>query len=189
MVSQAQPNKARPRGEQAFLKTREADHIFEIPQTHKARIREHMDITNRQERADLLNWAKKIEDTLRQRGDDAGAQTVAQALKQYEEAPFLLPVMGTANRGKSTLINALLGRRDDTYAPVSQIQTSSVITRFSWAEKDQVTVHFREAKGSLAITPQQIKAYVTEKENPENQKQVEVVEVSGPFAGLDRELI
>ena len=148
-----------------------------------------MNITNRQERADLLNWAKKIEDTLRQRGDDAGAQTVAQALKQYEEAPFLLPVMGTANRGKSTLINALLGRRDDTYAPVSQIQTSSVITRFSWAEKDQVTVHFREAKGSLTITPQQIKAYVTEQENPENQKQVEVVEVCGPFAGLDRELI
>ena len=148
-----------------------------------------MDITNRQARQELLDWAKNVGAALRQRGDDAGAQIVAQALKQYEEAPFLLPVLGTANRGKSTLINALLGRQDDTLAPVGEIQTSSVITRISWAEKDQVTVHFREDKGSLTITQQEIKSYVTEKENPGNQKQVEVVEVSGPFAGLDRELI
>ncbi|MEI6394408.1 MAG: dynamin family protein [Verrucomicrobiota bacterium] len=148
-----------------------------------------MDITNRQARQELLDWAKNVGTTLRQRGDDAGAQIVAQALKQYEEAPFLLPVLGAANRGKSTLINALLGRQDDTLAPVGEIQTSSVITRISWAEKDQVTVHFREDKGSLTIPPQEIRAYVTEKENPGNRKQVEVVEVSGPFTSLDRELI
>jgi predicted GTPase len=86
-------------------------------------------------------------------------------------------------------VNALLGRQDDTLAPVGEIQTSSVITRIAWAEKEQVTVYFREGKGSLVIPPEEIRAYVTEKENPRNQKQVEVVEVTGPFPGHDQELI
>lgn len=33
-----------------------------------------MDLTNRQARQELLDWAKNVGATLRQRGDDAGAQ-------------------------------------------------------------------------------------------------------------------
>ena len=37
---------------------------------------------------------------------------------------------GKAKRGKSTLINALLGRRDDLLAPVDQLPASNVLCRF-----------------------------------------------------------
>lgn len=81
-----------------------------------------MDITDRTAREELLAWAKRVADLLKQRGDEAGVQAVAEALQQDQDARFMLPVLGTAKRGKSTLVNALLGRRDDAIAPVGEIR-------------------------------------------------------------------
>jgi GTPase SAR1 family protein len=63
-----------------------------------------------------------------------------------------LAVLGKAKRGKSTLINALLGRKDDTLAPIDKLPASSAITRFRYGN-EKAAVAFRDGRnriGSIA---------------------------------------
>ncbi|GAB4135812.1 MAG: hypothetical protein Kow0040_21400 [Thermogutta sp.] len=136
------------------------------------------------ERQNLVDWSRRIVSTL---GDKADA-TVVQAIEQAEAAlwadRFCLAVMGKAKRGKSTLINAILGRTDDLVAPVDKLPASSAISRIRWAERENAVVVFRDGRRE-PISFSRIREYVTEEYNPENRKGVDVVEIEGPFSGLE----
>ena len=97
-------------------------------------------------------------------------------------------MLGKAKRGKSTLINALLGRGDDTLAPIDKLPASSAISRFAWAENELAEVTFRDGRKE-SIPVGRIREFVTEEFNKENQKGVVVVDVACPFAGLERDLV
>ena len=96
--------------------------------------------------------------------------------------------MGKAKRGKSTLINALLGRTDDAVAPIDRLPTSSAVSRFRHGPAEAATVVFRDDRRE-AIPYGRIRDFVTEESNPGNRKGVNVVEVEGPFAGLEDGLV
>ncbi|NLE39772.1 MAG: hypothetical protein GX621_17270, partial [Pirellulaceae bacterium] len=100
---------------------------------------------------------------------------------------FVLSVLGKAKRGKSTLLNALLGRTDDLVAPVDKLPASSAVSRFRWAPQEGAAVVYRTGMRQ-SIGFHQIKEFVTEECNPENSKGVDVVEIEGPFPGLERDL-
>lgn len=100
---------------------------------------------------------------------------------------FVLTVLGKAKRGKSTLLNALLGRGDDILAPIDKLPASSAISRFRWAESERVVVTFRDGHVE-EIATDRVREFVTEEQNKENYKGVDVVDIEGPFPGLDRDL-
>ncbi len=147
-----------------------------------------MTVTGIQSRETLIRWAERIQELLQDRADSHLQAGVAQAVAQLRSERFMLAVLGKAKRGKSTLLNALLGRRDDLVAPIDKLPASSAITRFGVAEREEAVVGFRDGRRE-AIPFARIREFVTEEFNRENAKGVFEVEVGGPFGGLDRDLV
>jgi ribosome biogenesis GTPase A len=54
-------------------------------------------------------------------GDHATLDGINKAVKGLLADRFVITVLGKAKRGKSTLLNALLGRSDDTLAPIDKL--------------------------------------------------------------------
>lgn len=139
-------------------------------------------------RQTVVEWSRTIRQLVQAHGDAVAVGDIDKALAQHEEDRFMIAVLGKAKRGKSTLLNAILGRRDDMVAPVDRLPASSAITRFAWAERERARVFFRDGR-EHDIGYDRIREFVTEELNPENAKGVDVVEVSGPFPGLDKDLV
>jgi small GTP-binding protein len=89
---------------------------------------------------------------------------------------FYLAVLGQFKRGKTTLINSLLGA---DILPVAVVPLTSIITILSYGETPGVTVVF-DSGAPRSIRLQDIPEYVTERQNPENVKGVKQVEVRWP---------
>ena len=143
-----------------------------------------MDTSIAAERQVLVGWARQILAALGKRADVAAIQEVTQAINGLLSDRFCLAVLGKAKRGKSTLLNAVLGRKDDTLAPVDKLPASSAISRFRWADTERATVAFRDGRQEQ-IGVERIREFVTEEFNKENAKGVNLVEIEGPFPRLD----
>jgi predicted GTPase len=134
-----------------------------------------------------LEAARRVLDGLRDFGEDFAVQRqeVAQAIESASSENLLIVVVGSAKRGKSTLINGILGRRDDTLAPVGKFPATNVVSVFRHSTTPKVEVQFEEGLGSRQITENEIREYACEDRNPSNEKMVAVIDVFGPFAGID----
>ncbi len=89
---------------------------------------------------------------------------------------FNLAVLGQFKRGKTSFINALVG---EDLLPTAIVPQTSIITILRYGEKVSVKVIFLDKK-EKSIGLDELHLYVTEKGNPENQKNVMVVEISYP---------
>jgi small GTP-binding protein len=89
---------------------------------------------------------------------------------------FNLVVMGAFKRGKSTLINALLG---EAVLPTAIVPLTSVVTILGYGEKLDIQVHFQNGQ-TRRITKDELVDYITEKGNPQNRKAVREVEIAYP---------
>lgn len=93
---------------------------------------------------------------------------------------FNLVVAGQFKRGKSSIINALLGAE---LLPVGVVPLTSVVTILSAGEVTQVEVAFEDGRIEAAAV-EQLAEYVTEKGNPKNVKAVREVHIRHPSAWL-----
>ncbi len=147
-----------------------------------------MEIKADQSRQALVEWVNQLAQGLSGRVDDTAVDSVRRIIGDYQRESLTIAVIGKAKRGKSTLINALLGRTDDLVAPIDKLPTSSAVSRFAYGEHDKATVVFRDgAKKSIPF--KLIRNYVTEELNPGNKEEVNVVEIEGPFPGLAEGLV
>jgi GTPase SAR1 family protein len=89
---------------------------------------------------------------------------------------FNLVVLGQFKRGKTSLINALLGI---DILPVAVVPLTSIATIITYGEALRVRVHFNDGRLS-EIKPESLPEYVTEKGNPKNIKDVSKVVVTYP---------
>ncbi|MCI0698617.1 dynamin family protein [candidate division KSB1 bacterium] len=89
---------------------------------------------------------------------------------------FNLVVMGQFKRGKSTLINALLGGE---LLPTAVVPLTSVVTIVRFGESPRGLVYFHDGRRQEIQLPT-IADYKTERKNPKNEKQVERVEIEYP---------
>lgn len=134
---------------------------------------------------DVLQWAKSVREIVDRNGDTSGVQVIDGAIDRFNQGKINITIMGKAKRGKSTLINALLMRKDDQIAPVDKLPASSVITRFVSSDEEYALVHYRDGRQARISYPE-IKSYVTEEFNSENKKEVAFVEVFGKFTSFDK---
>ncbi len=112
---------------------------------------------------------------------------------RVEEDRFQLAVLGQFKRGKSTLLNALLG---EEILPTSVLPLTAIPTHISWGKRRKATVFFQDGHPPAymeADDPTAIKDflahYVTERENPENRRGVSHVEVTHPAPILARGVV
>ena len=104
------------------------------------------------------------------------------------EGRFHLAVLGQFKRGKSTLLNALLG---DDLLPTDILPVTAIPTYIKAGEKLVVEVHFIDRTAVERFIPESKQAladflaeHVTEAGNPHNQRQISRVEISHPAALL-----
>ena len=94
-------------------------------------------------------------------------------------------VLGRFKAGKSSFLNHLTGQN---ILPIGVVPLTAVITRLRYGPEVSVEVRFLNG-GTKNIPPSEIGLYVSEDENPDNQKQVAsvVVELPAlqPFAPLE----
>lgn len=157
------------------------------PPPGEARRERDPSVTNLRRRTELVAWARRVRAAIEPHGDVAGLEQIDAAIKRYEANRFTLAVMGKAKRGKSTLINALLGRSDDLIAPVDFIPATSTVTRIRHGAAEKAEVQFRSGNVE-PISLRQIRSYVTEEMNPGNRREVVEVRVSGPFRSFEPDL-
>lgn len=93
--------------------------------------------------------------------------------QRLEEASLVVAVMGQFKRGKSTLLNALLGA---DILPSALLPLTSIPTIIKYGKVNCVNVALIDGT-SLTVSIQDLSLYVTERENPRNRKGVAGVEV------------
>ncbi len=89
---------------------------------------------------------------------------------------FNLVVLGAFKRGKSTLINALLG---EPVLPTAIVPLTSVVTILGYGDRLSIQVHFQNGE-TREIGKEELVNYITEKGNPQNRKGVREVEIAYP---------
>lgn len=108
------------------------------------------------------------------------AQPLAALRAKVAEHAFNLVVAGEFKRGKSTVINALVGA---DLLPTGVVPLTSVVTLLRYGDTPGATVVF--AKGETRAVPlDTLSDYVTERGNPKNAKGVQEVAVTFPAEWL-----
>ncbi len=101
------------------------------------------------------------------------------------EDRFVLAVVGQFNRGKSSLMNAILGL---DRLPVGIVPLTSVITKVAYGNPERVIIEFEGSFLRSEVRIDQLAEYVTEAGNPGNQKRITAAEVQLPSEFLRRGL-
>lgn len=85
-------------------------------------------------------------------------------------------VLGQFKAGKSSFLNSFLNQ---LILPVGDIPVTAVITRISYGPQEEITVTFTDG-AKKEIARQELKDYVSETDNPGNNKNVALVDVALP---------
>jgi len=96
---------------------------------------------------------------------------------------FYLTVVGQFSRGKSTLMNAILGKQ---YLPSGFVPTTSAITAVSYGSREKVVLRRSDTNLTSEIGIRDLADFVTERINPGNQERIEMAEVQVPVDILQR---
>lgn len=129
--------------------------------------------------ADILRTADFI---LR---DDAEATAECKSLlKRIAENRFNIVVAGRFNRGKSTLLNALLG---SDYLPTAIVPLTSVITSVRFGNRERALLQYEDSRLSQEIALPKLPTYITEEGNPGNQRRIRVAQLEVPSEILRHE--
>lgn len=117
--------------------------------------------------------------------DEEGERAFQSVLARLAEDRFNLAVVGPFSRGKSSLMNAILGLEG---LPTGLLPHTSVITTVSYAPHERVLVRCEGWPLPQEIRLDQLAEYVTERGNPGNQRGVTLAEIQLPAEILRRGL-
>jgi GTP-binding protein EngB required for normal cell division len=107
--------------------------------------------------------------------DDLRAEADA-TLDRVSAGRFFVACVGQFKRGKSTLVNALVG---EPALPFGVLPVTSIITIVRYGSRRAAAVHFQDGT-TTTIDVGELAAYVTEAANPGNTRGVSVVDVFLP---------
>ena len=125
----------------------------------------------------LLEASRRIQNL-----DNGANDKLERITHGLETDSFTMAVLGQFKRGKSTLVNAILG---ESLLPTAILPLTSVITVITHSSTTSVRVVYQNGDAIL-IGKNALADYVTEKGNPRNIKKVERVEISLPSDFLSR---
>ena len=109
--------------------------------------------------------------------DREGEHLYQALLARIAEDRFNLSVLGAFNRGKSTLMNALLGMER---LPTGVLPHTSVITTVTYGGQQRVLIRCAGWSLYQEVPLEKLADYVTEQGNPGNRRRVAVAEIQLP---------
>lgn len=110
------------------------------------------------------------------------APLVRAILAQDHKRELNLAVFGRFNTGKSSVLNQLIGQ---PLLPVGVVPVTSVVTEICYGEQERAEAVLLDGR-VLAISPGGIGSYISEAENPRNEKRIDLVRVFLPSLGRFR---
>ena len=130
--------------------------------------------------------------TLAAENDERSADVIRETLEDYNSEVFRLVMMGQIKKGKSSLINALLGEWE--LLPVEMEVSTSTVYEVGYGDTPRYTVVFNPMAALDAAIPgeevpprkekkidaAEIATYGTETGNPGNEKEVDFIRVQLP---------
>lgn len=132
------------------------------------------------ELADILRSIPGAEDSSSPR---ALQEVVRDLFTRLAEDRFNLVVAGRFSRGKSTLMDALLGT---DRLPTGILPLTSVITSVAYGSRERVQVEFETGGMGFEIAMEALPEYVTERGNPGNVRHIRAARVELPAELLRR---
>lgn len=136
-----------------------------------------------------INHLSQFEKYFEDQGRNKIADMIKDAKREITNLRYNIAVIGFMKRGKSTLINVLMGRKDDCISPIQcNVCTSAIVKyvdlKYSSFSEETAIVDFYH-KEFIQIPFLKIKDYITEENNRDNIKQVKKVTVYGNFPLLN----
>jgi small GTP-binding protein len=128
----------------------------------------------------LSSATAELERLARERGEETVAAAARELAHKIEQNHFYLVVVGQFKRGKTSLLNALLG---EAILPVAVLPLTSVVTILRYGGSPSASVHF-ESGAPISVGLDRLADYVTESGNPRNIRRVGHVEVLYPSPHL-----
>ena len=130
----------------------------------------------------LAAQLRSLREILKMRGSETRLRQCEDLMAKLAEDRFTLAVLGQFKRGKSSLMNAIIGRE---LLPVGVLPLTSAITVLRFGPKERLLIE----RGLLAVPfleevpVEELAQFVTEEGNPGNCKHIKnaYVEVPAPF--------
>jgi predicted GTPase len=120
-------------------------------------------------------------EALKALGRENGERQCAELMVKLAEDRFTLAVVGQFKRGKSSLINAIIGRE---LLPTGVLPLTSAITVLKYGPTERLVVCRENSIFPRELPVSSLPDYVTEKGNPANEKKVKTVCVELPVPFL-----
>jgi GTP-binding protein EngB required for normal cell division len=126
---------------------------------------------------DLAGIIRSLRQVAVDRKDNDASNECRKLLSRLAEDRFNLVVVGQFSRGKTSLMNAMLGV---DRLPTSVLPLTSVITSVSYGDRERVLIHWHWWSYTTEIPLNELPQYVTQQGNPGNQRRVRCAEVQLP---------
>jgi GTP-binding protein EngB required for normal cell division len=133
----------------------------------------------------IANQLRTLLDLLKNRGDSARVPLCEQLMAKLAEDRFTIVVLGQFKRGKSSLLNAIIGR---DLLPTGVLPLTSVITVVRFGARERLVIYRKGRQFPACDSIATLADYVTEKQNPANRKGIEMVAIELPLPFLRRGL-
>lgn len=126
---------------------------------------------------ELAATIRSVMQLFHQAKDDRREGQARRLLSRLAEDRFNLVVVGQFKRGKSSLINAIIGM---DRLPTGILPLTSVVTTVRYGDRECVLIQHRGSSQAEEIPLARLEEYVTEKGNPGNRRHVRLAEVLLP---------
>ena len=137
-------------------------------------------------------WMLQCINMAREAGSEATAKTIQGILNEFRARRLRVVTVGEAKRGKSTLLNALLGEKEPLF-PVDANVCTNAVTIVKYGKEERITALIADAQAERGfvtreITRAEIPDYVSEVGNAGNYKNVKLMEIVTPNKLLEQGL-
>ena len=107
--------------------------------------------------------------------------------KKWKNNKVRVGVIGITSSGKSTLINAIIGKK---VLSTAVVPNSNSITSCFYNDKEKLAIYFNDGskKEYNTILPDDTKQYNDERYNQNNKNKVEFLEIYTPYFSLDKDI-
>ncbi|WP_322028642.1 dynamin family protein [Paraburkholderia sp. J76] len=131
---------------------------------------------------ELAGMLRTLSDAAKDMGEPITAQ-IRDLFVRLAEDRFNLAVVGRFGRGKSSLMNALIGVER---LPTGILPLTAVITAVVYGSTEKVIIHYEGRRLSTTIALEDLPGFITQRANPGNVRGVKIAEVQLPAELLRR---
>ncbi len=142
-----------------------------------------MDLTAYEESKFELAGILRTASALLPNEETEGHRRIRELQARLAEDRFNLVVAGRFSRGKSSLMNAVLGH---DWLPTGLVPLTSVITTVTYGSKPEVVLEYQDRGFRSKIQLQALADHITQAGNPGNIKKIKIAEVHLPAEILRR---